>query len=195
MMKNILEQARTAVIATLVLAVILCGIYPVAVWGVAQLLFSDKANGSLIERDGKVIGSKLIGQNFSAPKYFHTRPSAAGKGYDAANSGGSNLGPISQKHLDAVRDRVAAYRKINNLNSDVKIPVDAVTASASGLDPHISPMNAKLQLIRVAKERALSEDQVGKLIEEHTNLPFLGLLGDPAVNVITLNVALDQHWK
>ena len=192
-MKNIISQIITASLVTLVLGAILCGIYPVAVWGVAQVLMPNKANGSLIIKDEKIIGSELIGQTFVSPKYFHTRPSAAGKGYDAANSGGTNFGPISQKLLDSVKDRATNYRKINNLTADVKIPVDAVTSSGSGLDPHISPANAKLQLARVARERNLSEEQVGKFIDEHTDSGFSSLLGDPAVNVVTLNVALDNQ--
>lgn len=206
-MKNIVTAIRVSIIATLSLTVVVSFIYPVVVWGAAQALFSYKANGSLIDKDGKVIGSRLLGQSFSAPKYFHTRPSAAGKGYDAANSGGSNLGPISDKFLNGapadpkaqppvdafagLKQRVEEYRKVNGLSPEVKIPADAVTASASGLDPHISPRNAELQLPRVAKERGLSEDAVKKLVDEYTEKPDLGLLGEPGVNVLRLNLALD----
>ena len=138
-MKNLISELRVSVVATLSLAVIVCGIYPLVVWGVAQTLFPEKANGSLIVRDGKTIGSELLAQNFTGPKYFHPRPSAAGDvGYDATSSGGSNLGPTSKKLIDSVKERVEAYRAENNLPPAVPVPADAVTASASGLDPHVS---------------------------------------------------------
>lgn len=190
-MKNILAQLRIAIIATLVLTVILCVIYPAAVWGIGQAFFSRQANGSLIEKDGKVVASELIGQNFSSLRYFHSRPSAAGKGYDGAASSGTNLGPISQKQLDAVKAAAESYRKTNGLADDVKIPVDAVTASASGLDPHISPKNAALQIPRVAKERGLPEATVQDLVKRTTEGRDLGLFGDERVNVVVLNLALD----
>src|SRR4249920_3270952 len=154
-MKTIVKEIITATIATLLFAVVLCGIYPVVIWGISQLVFSHQANGSLIEgADRKIIGSEWLGQNFSGAKYFHPRPSAAGaNGYDAASSSGSNLGPTSQKLMDAVKDRVAAYRTENGLTADTLVPGDAVTASGSGLDPHISPKNVALQAARVARER------------------------------------------
>src|ERR1041385_8767327 len=153
-MKTIVKEITTAILATLLFAVVLCGIYPVVIWGLSQLVFPHQANGSLIEgADRKIIGSESLGQNFTAAKYFHPRPSAAGNGYDAANSSGSNLGPTSQKLIDAVKQRVADYRSENGLAADALVPGDAVTASGSGLDPHISPKNALLQAARVAKER------------------------------------------
>src|SRR6266576_6868016 len=163
--------------ATLVLAVVCCGIYPLLVFGIAPAAFHDKANGSLIvDKDGTVRGSKLLGQGFAGEKYFHPRPSAAGNGYDAANSGGSNLGPTSQKLNDAIKDRVDAYRKENGLSEKEPVPADAVTASGSGLDPHISVRNAELQIPRVAKARGLSEKKLHELIEQNTDGRDLGLL-------------------
>jgi potassium-transporting ATPase KdpC subunit len=191
-MNAILVEARTSVVATLVLALLLCGAYPVAVWGLAQALFPSAANGSLVGKDGGTTGSRLIGQNFSSPGYFHSRPSAAGKGYDATSSGGTNLGPISQKLLDAVKARVEGYRRENALGADVLVPADAVTASASGLDPHISPANAALQLPRVARERGLPVKALQELVAAHTEAPDLGFLGEARVNVLMLNLALDD---
>ena len=191
-MKTLLQDLRIALISTLILTIILCGLYPLVIWGIAQAVFSDKANGSLIVRDGTVIGSSLIGQNFTGPQYFHARPSAAGSGYDGASSSGTNLGPTSQKLLDAVKERVAAYRKENGLADDALVPADAVTASSSGLDPHISERNAALQTSRVATARKLSEEEVRRLVEAHTEGPDLGILGDPGVNVLMLNLALDD---
>jgi K+-transporting ATPase ATPase C chain len=168
-------------------------LYPAVVWGIAQVAFHDKANGSLIiEKDGTVRGSKLLGQNFTAEKYFHPRPSAAGNGYDAANSSGSNLGPTSQKLNDAIKDRVAAYRKENGLPDSEAVPADAVTASGSGLDPHISVRNAELQVARITKARGLSEPKMRELIVKSTDQPDLGVLGDAGVNVLRLNLALDN---
>ena len=178
--------------ATLLLAVVCCGIYPLIVFGIAQAAFHDKANGSLIvEKDGTVRGSKLLGQNFTAEKYFHPRPSAAGNGYDAANSGGSNLGPTSQKLNDAIKERIKAYRKENGLNERDAVPADAVTASGSGLDPHISLRNAELQTARVAKARNLGKDKVRALIQQNTDKADLGVLGESGINVLQLNLAID----
>ena len=178
--------------ATLALAAICCGLYPLIVFGVSQALFYEKANGSLIlGKDGAVRGSKLIGQNFAAEKYFHPRPSAAGNGYDAANSSGSNLGPTSQKLNDAIKDRIAAYRAENGLKETDPVPADAVTASGSGLDPHISLQNAELQIPRVAKARGMAEEKLRELIQQNTDGRDLGVLGDPGVNVLELNLALD----
>ena len=192
-MKALFSEIRGAVFATLILAIVCCGLYPLVVFGISQALFRDKANGSLIvDQDGTVRGSKLLAQAFTADKYFHPRPSAAGNGYDAANSGGSNLGPTSQKLNDAIKDRVDAYRKENGLNADEPVPADAVTTSGSGLDPHISLRNAELQTARVAKVRAVSEKKLHKLIEQNTDGRDLGVLGEPGVNVLTLNRALDS---
>lgn len=163
-------------------------------WGVGELFFHKRANGSLFyDQNGRIIGSEKIGQNFSSSRYFHPRPSAAGeKGYDAANSSGSNLGPTSQKLIDAVRARVAAYRSENSLANEEKIPADAVTASGSGLDPHISVANALIQTSRVARARNISRDEVNELVEKYTEGRTLGLLGEKRVNVLRLNLALDK---
>ena len=191
-MKPILSGLRGAVVSTLLLAIVCCGLYPVAVWGIAQLAFPHQANGSLIlAKDGTVRGSELLGQNFTDPKYFHPRPSAAGNGYDAANSSGSNFGPTSQKLNDAIKDRVAAYRAENGLKERDAVPADAVTASGSGLDPHISLSNAEMQGPRVAKARGLAVEQVRALVRQHTEGPQLGILGEPRVNVLRLNLALE----
>src|SRR6266481_6140429 len=190
-MKEFFSHIRGAVVSTLVLAVVCCGLYPLIVFGISQAFFHDKANGSLIlDTDGAVRGSKLLAQGFTADKYFHPRPSAAGTGYDATSSGGSNLGPTSQKLNDAIKDRVDVYRKENGLNADESVPADAVTASGSGLDPHISLRNAELQTPRVAKARAVSEEKLRELIKQNTDARDLGLLGDPGVNVLSLNRAL-----
>jgi potassium-transporting ATPase KdpC subunit len=168
------------------------GIYPAVIWGLAQVLFPHQANGSLIERNGQVVGSELLAQGFSGPKYFHPRPSAAGAGYDPLNSGGSNLGPTSQKLIDGIKANAVQYRQENGLATDAMVPADAVTASGSGLDPHISIQNARLQLPRIAKERALTEAVVSAKVDKATDQPFLGIGGDPGVNVLKLNIALDE---
>jgi len=192
-MKALFSEIRGAVFATLILAIVCCGLYPLVVFGISQMLFRDKANGSLIvDQDGTVRGSKLLAQGFTADKYFHPRPSAAGNGYDAASSGGSNLGPTSQKLNDAIKDRIGAYRKENGLSENDSIPADAVTASGSGLDPHISLRNAELQTPRVAKARGLSEEKIRELVQQNTDGRNLGVLGDPGVNVLELNLALDS---
>ena len=178
---------------TLALAVVCCGLYPLVVFGVSQLLFHDQANGSLIVgKDGTIHGSRLIGQSFTADKYFHSRPSSAGgNGYDPTSSSGSNLGPTSQKLNKAIKQNIADYRAQNNLDTNTPVPADAVTASASGLDPHISLRNAELQAPRVAKARGLSLDKVRELIRANTDSADLGILGEPGVNVLALNLALD----
>jgi K+-transporting ATPase ATPase C chain len=192
-MKEFFSHIRGAIVSTLVLAVVCCGIYPLIVLGVSQVVFRDKANGSLIvSADGTVRGSKLLGQAFAEPKYFHPRPSAAGNGYDATSSGGSNLGPTSQKLKDAIKERIAAYRAENGLSDTEPVPADAVTASGSGLDPHICLQNAELQAARVAKARGLNEDRVRELVRQDTDGRDLGVFGDPGVNVLQLNLALDQ---
>jgi potassium-transporting ATPase KdpC subunit len=195
-MKEFFSHIRGAIVSTVVLAVVCCGLYPLIVFGISQALFHDKANGSLIvDKDGVVRGSKLLAQGFTSAKYFHPRPSAAGNGYDAASSGGSNLGPTSQKLNDAIKDRVAAYRKENGLTENHSVPADAVTASGSGLDPHISVRNAELQSPRVAKARSLSEEKVRELIQQYIDERNLGVFGEPGVNVLELNLALDQtRW-
>lgn len=182
----------TSLRATLVLAVITCGAYPLLITGIAQAAFKAKAHGSLItDPDGTVRGSALLGQNFTAAQYFHPRPSAAGAGYDAASSGGSNLGPTSQKLNDVLKERIAAYRGSNGLAADALVPADAVTSSASGLDPHISLKNAELQTARVAKARNLSIEKVRASIAASIDRPGFGILGVAGVNVLKLNLSLD----
>ena len=192
MIKNILNELRISIIATICLAVLLCGIYPAVVWLVAQGIFPAQANGSLISVKGQVIGSSLLAQRFDSPGYFHSRPSAAGDGYDAVNSGGSNLGPTSQKLIDAVKERIAAYRAENNLAPGILIPADAVTASGSGLDPHISLRNALLQAERVAKSRGINKAVIQKKIAAYTEGRDLMIFGEPRVNVLRLNLDLDR---
>jgi potassium-transporting ATPase KdpC subunit len=190
-MRAFMRQLRPAFISVVAFTVI-CGLaYPLAVTAIAQLGWRDTANGSLIERDGIVVGSELIGQPFTSPEYFHPRPSAAGDGYDSAASSGSNLGPTNEAYLATVADRVSAYREENGLGGDALVPVDAVTASASGLDPHISVRNAELQAPRVANARGIEVDEVLAAIDEHTTDRPSGILGDPGVNVLELNLALD----
>jgi len=192
-MKDFFSHIRGAVVSTLVLAFVCCGLYPLIVFGISQALFRDKANGSLIiDPDGTVRGSRLLGQGFTDPRYFHPRPSAAGNGYDATSSGGSNLGPTSQKLNDAIKERIAAYRAENGLSATEPVPADAVTASGSGLDPQISLRNAELQAPRVAKARGLSEEKVREFTQQYTDTRDLGVFGDPGVNVLELNRALDQ---
>ncbi len=192
-MKTFFAELRSAIMATLILALVCCGLYPLVVYGIAQVAFPHKANGSLIvTKDGTVRGSELLGQKFTGAKYFHPRPSAAGNGYDAANSSGSNLGPTSQKLNDAIKDRIAAYRVENGLKETDTVPADAVTASGSGLDPHISIRNAELQASRIAKARNFSADKMRELVKQNTNAPDFGVLGEPGVNVMKLNLALDN---
>ncbi len=215
---SFLGHLHAAAAFAVVFIVLCCGIYPVVIWGIAQAIFPVQANGSLVTKAGtfttdpeKAVGSALLGQSFAAPEYFHPRPSAAGAGYDAASSGGTNLGPLSAKLLngihdaknedgtpnpagnfDGIKDLVAAYRAENGLADDAIVPADAVTRSASGLDPHISPENARLQAGRVARARNLSDDAIRRLIIEHTDAPALGILGEAGVNVLLLNLALDR---
>ncbi len=191
------QQAKTAV-ALLVILVIITGVaYPLVITGIGQGAFNRQADGSLLrDADGKIVGSSLIGQNFTAPHYFHPRPSAAGAdGYDARASGASNLGPTNQLLLDAVESRAKAYRQENNLPADADVPVDAVTSSGSGLDPHISPANAYLQTGRVAKARRLPENDVMELVRQHVEERTLGFLGEARVNVLKLNLALDERFR
>jgi K+-transporting ATPase ATPase C chain len=195
-MKNLFSETRAAVMVTLVFAVVCCGVYPVVVFGFGQILFHDKANGSLIVgKDGTIHGSRLIGQQFTLDKYFISRPSDAGANgmaYDPTASGGSNLGPTSQKLHDTLAQNIASYRAQNNLDTNTPVPADAVTASGSGLDPHISLRNAELQAPRVAKARGLSLDKVRELILANTDSADLGILGESGVNVLALNLAFDQ---
>ena len=192
-MNSFASEIRSAVGSTVVLSVICCGVYPLIVTGVTRTVFHDKSDGSLIrDASGQVRGSALLGQTFTGEKYFHTRPSGAGaNGYDAASSSGTNLGPTSQKLADQIKERVAAYRATNGLAADQEVPADSVTASGSGLDPHISPANASLQAERVAKARNLPVEKVRELIEGNTDKPDLGIFGDAGVNVLKLNLALD----
>ena len=190
-MKDFIHELGISVMATLSLAILLCGIYPLLVWIVGQGLFPAESNGSLLAHKGTIVGSSLLSQGFTDPKYFHPRPSAAGQGYDATGSGGSNLGPTSKKLVDGVRQRVVDYRIENGLGPDAMVPADAVTASASGLDPHISVENALLQARRVAKARSLAVELVREKIDAHTEGRSLGILGEPRVNVLMLNLDLD----
>jgi len=201
---------RPAIVLTLLFVVFTGFGFPALLFGIGQIPgLKDKADGSLITRNGQVVGSALIGQGFTKPEYFHPRPSAAGAGYDANNSSGTNLGPTSDKlvngihkktadgkddpgNYDGFKDLAKAYREENGLPVDAEIPADAATRSASGLDPHISPANAYIQAERVAKARKLSVEDVKKLVDENTETRFLGIFGDPGVNVLKLNLALDK---
>jgi K+-transporting ATPase ATPase C chain len=193
---NLLKEIKTSLIVTVVLLVFCCGIYPLVVFGAAQLLFPRQANGSLVVDDaGNPIASTLLAQDFTADKYFAPRPSAAGTGYDSTSSSGSNYGATSQALRDAVLQRVSDYRKANGLANDQLVPADAVTASGSGLDPHISEKNAALQLPRVAKARGLSEEDLKALVTKYTDGRDFGILGEPGVNIVKLNLALDGKYK
>jgi K+-transporting ATPase ATPase C chain len=182
------RQLLPALVAFLAFTVLTGLAYPLAVTGIAQVAFPSRADGSLVERGGTVVGSSLIAQAFEGERYFHSRPSAAGDGYDAMSSSASNLGPLNEELLAAVNERRDAYREAN----EAEAPVDALTASGSGLDPHISPENARLQADRVARARGLALAHVLELIDEHTDGRSLGFLGEPAVNVLELNLALDE---
>lgn len=188
------RQLFPALRMLLMLTIVTGIVYPLVVLAIGQGVFSDRADGSLIRRDGHVIGSSLLGQNFAKPRYFHPRPSAAGTdGYDGAASSASNLGPSNPDLTKAVRERAAQYRKENHLAADVKVPVDAVTASGSGLDPDISVANARVQVARVAKARGLGDAVVRKLVDDHVTDRQLGVLGEETVNVLNLNLALDRR--
>jgi len=187
---NLTRNLLVAVLMTVVTTLLLGVIYPLAITAIAQVVFPDQANGQLIERNGTTIGSRLIGQGFSTPGYFRSRPSAAGMGYEAANSAGSQLGPTNKKLIDAVKTNVEAAR---TENPDVPVPIDLVTTSASGFDPHLSPAAADFQVPRVARERKMSDADVRRLVEVHTEGRQLGFLGEPRVNVLELNLALDRE--
>jgi potassium-transporting ATPase KdpC subunit len=188
---NVTRNLVVAILMTIVTTLLLGVVYPLVVTGLAQVLFPEKANGQLIERDGKIVGSRIIGQTFSSPGYFRGRPSAAGSGYDAANSGGTNLGPTNKKLVDAVKASVDAARMEN---PSAPVPIDMVTSSASGLDPHVSPASAAFQVARVARERGVSAVDVQRLVDEYTEGRQLGFLGEPVVNVLELNLALDAQF-
>lgn len=216
---SLFRQLYVAAAFASLFIVLCCAVYPAVVWGIAQAIFPVQADGSLVTKTGAyttdpgdAVGSALLGQNFAGRQYFHPRPSAAGAGYDATSSGGTNLGPLSDKlingihdaknpdgtpnpagNFDGVKDLVAAYRAENGLAADAVVPADAVTRSASGLDPHVSPENAALQAARVAHARGMSADAVARLIDDYTDGRAFGVLGEPGVNVLLLNLALDRH--
>ncbi len=193
-MKTFFMSFRPACMILLLLTLLLGIGYPLCMWGIGQLFFQKEAGGSLLFVNGKPIGAENIGQNFTSTKYFHPRPSAAGPhGYDAAHSSGSNLGPTSKKLIDTLHERADAFRLINNLSSKAPLPADAITSSASGLDPHISTANALLQAPRVASARGLSEEVIQNLILEHTESSSWWLAGGDYVNVLRLNLALDAR--
>jgi len=191
--KRGLAELRASLLAVAGLGIILCGLYPAAVWVATRGLFPARADGSLISQGGTIRGSLLIAQGFKGPGYFHPRPSAAGSGWDAGRSGGSNLGPLSKDLSETVRGRVAEYRAENGLPAGTRVPADAVTASGSGLDPHISMKNADLQAARVARTRGVAESRVRALIASLAEGRTLGILGEPRVNVLALNLALDGN--
>lgn len=206
-----MSHLRPALLLTVFFVVVTGLVFPGAVWAIGSVVFPHQAGGSLIkDAKGNVVGSELIGQAFTKPEYFHPRPSAAGSGYDAANSSGTNLGPTSSKLVNGIKDDPAtkdidesypgfrdlakAYREENGLAADAVIPADAATRSSSGLDPHISPANAQLQAGRIAKARGLSRDRLLQLVDSETDGRFLGIIGEPRVNVLKLNLALDSAF-
>jgi potassium-transporting ATPase KdpC subunit len=188
---NLTRNLVVATLMTIVTTVLFGLVYPLVITGLAQAIFPDKANGQLIERKGTVVGSRIIGQAFSSPGYFHSRPSAAGTGYDPTNSGGTNLGPTNKKLIDAVKTAAEAAQKEN---PGTPVPIDLVTSSASGLDPHISPAAADFQVPRIARERGISDAEVRRAVEAHTAGRQWGFFGEPAVNVLELNLALDGQY-
>ena len=194
-MKNLAEELMRAAAAVILLAIVLCALYPLAVWGIGRLFFAENANGSLLRKEQRIIGSALIGQRFSSPKYFHPRPSAVAYAGSEAISGGSNLGPLSRTLIEHAAARAMAYRKENGLSAFSPIPVDAFSASASGLDPHISPADASAQAARVAKARGLSKNRVLQLIRSILEERQLGIFGEKRVNVLQLNLALDKQYQ
>jgi potassium-transporting ATPase KdpC subunit len=193
MIAGVRRQLIPAIVAFLAFTALVGLLYPLAITGIAQVAFSFQADGSLVKQDGKVVGSSLIGQSFSGPQYFHPRPSSAGDGYDAMSSSASNLGPSNPELLQEVRKRLRLYRAENGLPPSQEVPADAVTGSGSGLDPMISPENARLQAQRVADARGMTLDQVMALVRAKTTGRSLGFLGEPGVNVLELNLALDEQ--
>ncbi|MGE0057412.1 MAG: potassium-transporting ATPase subunit KdpC [Dehalococcoidia bacterium] len=194
MASTLITDLRAAIISMLLFTAICGAAYPLLVTGVAQGVFPHQAGGSIVSVDGQAVGSSLVGQSFSGPEYFRGRPSGAGAdGYDAAASSGSNLGPSSQALVDRVTESLAAIREENGLSDNAEVPVDAVTASGSGLDPHITPAYAELQVARVAEERNMSEDEVRSLVKKYTDGSTLLFMGEPRVNVLRLNLALDAR--
>jgi potassium-transporting ATPase KdpC subunit len=187
------QHLRTAILGVILLTLLTGCVFPLGLFAVGHLLFCDAADGSLLTRNGLVIGSRLIGQDFSRPEYFNGRPSAAGSGYDGLSSGGTNLGPLNRKLIEDVRGLAEEYRRRNELPTGAVVPIDAVTRSGSGLDPHISPSNAALQVPRVSRARGLSEDAVRRLVAVHTQGRQWGFMGSPRVSVLDLNLALDQE--
>jgi K+-transporting ATPase ATPase C chain len=187
MKKNLITSVLMTVVTTILLGIV----YPLVVTGIAQVIFPKQANGQLIQKSGKIVGSRIIGQGFSGASYFHSRPSAAGNGYDTANSAGSNFGPTNQKLIDRVRGGVASAQADSPGTS---VPIDLVTTSASGFDPHITPASAEYQMPRVAKERGTTVDQLRALLDSHTEGRQLGVLGEPRVNVLELNLQLDERF-
>jgi K+-transporting ATPase ATPase C chain len=192
MLQNTFRDLRTSIILFVAFSALLGLAYPAAITGIAQVVFEDKADGSILERGGESVGSSLIGQTFAEPHYFHSRPSAAGDGYDASASSGSNLGPTSAALHERVAADLAAIREANGLPADAEIPVDAVTASGSGLDPHITPAYAMLQVRRVAEARGEDEETVRRVVEDYREGSTVWILGEPRVNVLELNLALDE---
>lgn len=192
LVRQLAAQLRPAVLGLVLLTLITGAVYPAILLGIGRALFPDQAGGSLLYRGGVVVGSGLIGQGFSRPEYFQPRPSAAGSGYDATQSSGTNLAPANAQLTQQVRQAAAAYRKLNGLAPDAPAPIDAVTSSGSGLDPDISPQNADLQVARVAKARGVSEAVVRRVVAANTRGPDLGLLGAPRVSVLQLDLALDR---
>lgn len=203
-----LRQLRPAIVSVLVMAIVYGLVFPSVITAIAQVAFHHQANGSLVTRGGRAVGSEIIGQSFAGARYFHPRPSAAGSGYDAANSGGTNLGPTSNKlingihrtlpdgkpnpgNFEGIKDLAEAYRKENGLPPDAKVPADAVTRSASGLDPDISPENARLQVPRVARARGMTEEKLTRIVRSHIADRQFGVLGEPRVNILGVNLALD----
>jgi K+-transporting ATPase ATPase C chain len=187
------QHLRPAILGVILLTLLTGCVFPLALFGLRHFWFTDQADGSLLSRSGVVVGSRLIGQDFNRPEYFHPRPSAAGTGYDGLSSGGTNLGPLNPKLIGDIRRLAEEYRKTNGLAPDAEVPMDAVTRSGSGLDPHISPRNAALQVSRVAHARALTEDAVRRLLAAYTEGPQLGFMGTTRVSVLDLNLALDRE--
>ncbi len=194
MLQNAIRDFRTAVIALVAFTVLTGLAYPYMITGIAQTLFNRQANGSIVKVNGQDVGSSLVGQNFSSPAYFHPRPSSAGAGYDASASSGSNLGPSSQVLADRVAADVKAVRQDNGLADDARVPVDAVTAAGSGLDPHISPAYAEIQIARVAKERGVPTADVKAIVDKYTDNSTFAVLGEARVNVLRVNLALDARY-